>query len=320
MFKSWYPPNMGCLRGLVSKRDRSKKAMWMGSVQESHVNGIGPREPCEWDWSKRAMWMGSVQESNVNGIGPREQCEWDGCKRAMWMGWVQESHMNGIGPREQCEWDQSTRAMWMGSVHESNVKGNRCMRAIWMGLVQESDVNGIGPREQCEWDWSKRAVWMGFGTQSKRVQTTHDYPWPDTAGLRCAREFRACGAASRAFGASRRSTACLPACHYCTHSCLVPACLPATAPLLWPPARLSPLTLSSRARMHLRALSLRSLSHSFVFFSSSLSHEELLLLLHPIPISCCCSPLHVCFFFLAFQLSFWHDFFFFSFRRRRSLC
>jgi hypothetical protein len=92
----------------------------------------------------------------------------------------------------------------------------------------------------------------------------------------------------------------------------VPACLPATAPLLWAPARLSPLTLSSRARMHLRALSSLSFSHSFVFFSSSLSHEELLLLLHPIPISRCCIPLHVCcfffffffFFFLAFQLSF----------------
>ncbi len=194
MFESWYPPNIGCLCGLVSKRDdRSKRAMWMGSVQESHMNGIGPREQCEWDQSKRAMWK-------------------------------------GIGLWEPYEWDWSKRAMWMGS-------------------VQESNVNGIGPREQCEWGWSKR------------VQTTHDYPWPDTAGLRCAREFRACGAASRAFGASRRSTAwlpaCLPACHYCTHSCLVPACLPACycAAPLGPRPALSPHTLSSRARMHLRALS-----------------------------------------------------------------
>jgi hypothetical protein len=283
MFKSWYPPNIGCLRGLVCKRDRSERAMWMGLVQESNVNGIGPREQCEWDWSKRAMWMGSVQESHMNGIGPREQCEWDQTKRAMW---------KGIGLWEPYEWDWSKRAMWMGQLQESNVNGIS---------PRESNVTGIGPREQCEWDWYKRAMWMGFGSwtnlfpcllritfvacnlvhsgnaaaaaaayytvpvstngiQSKRVQTTHDDPWPDTAGLRCAREFRACGAASRAFGASRRSTACLPACLPILYTFLSRACPPVTSPLLWLPARLSPLTLSSRARMHLRALSFLFLS------------------------------------------------------------
>jgi hypothetical protein len=99
-----------------------------------------------------------------------------------------------------------------------------------------------------------------------------------------------------------RPPACLPAITvHIPVSCL-PACLLLRRSSGPPPGSL--LSLSPPARACISELSLRSLSHSFVFFSSSLSHEELLLLLHPIPISCCCSPLHVCFFFLAFQLSF----------------
>jgi hypothetical protein len=134
---------MGLVQESKCERDWCMRAIWMGLVQESDVNGIGPRESnvngispkeqCDWDWSKRAMWMELVQESNVTGIGPREQCEWNQPKRAMWLGMVQESNVNGSGPREQCEWEWSKRAMWMG-------------------VVQESNVNGIGPREQCEWD------------------------------------------------------------------------------------------------------------------------------------------------------------------------
>ncbi len=171
-----------------------------------------------------------------------------------------------------------------------------------MGLVQESNVNGIGPREQCEWDLAM------VQESTDYLMTTHDRIQPVSGAHE---NLGHVGAASRAFGASRRSTACLPAClpacHYCTHSCLVPACLPATAPLLWPPARLSsPLTLSSRARMHLGARSslFLSLLRLLLFLSqprgasSSAASNSDLSLLH---------PLHVCFFFfffLAFQLSF----------------
>ncbi len=165
---------------------------------------------------------------------------------------------------------------------------------------------------------------VGTYLPTYQVVCSLDYPWPDTAGPRCAREFRACGAASRAFGASRRSTACLPACLPLLYTFLSRACLPAcycAAPLAPYPRPGSLLSLSPPARACISELSLLSFSRSF-FFSSSLSREELLLLLHPIPISRCCIPLHVCFFFLAFQLSFWHDFFFFffSFRRHRSFC
>ncbi len=102
-----------------------------------------------------------------------------------------------------------------------------------------------------------------------------------------------------------RPPACLPACHYCTHSCLVPACLLLRRSSGPPPGSLR--SLSPPARACISELSLFSLSLSLLpllLLFLSLSHEELLLLLHPIPISRCCIPLHVCFFFLAFQLSF----------------
>jgi hypothetical protein len=104
-----------------------------------------------------------------------------------------------------------------------------------------------------------------------------------------------------------RPPACLPACLPLLYTFLSRACLPACLLLRRssgpPPGSL--LSLSPPARACISELSLLSFSHSFVFFSSSLGHEEFLLLLPPIPISRCCSPLHVCFFFfLAFQLSF----------------
>ncbi len=122
-----------------------------------------------------------------------------------------------------------------------------------------------------------------------------------------------------------RPPARLPACHYCTHSCLVPACLLLRRSSAPRPAlsshSLLPRAHASQSSLFSLSLSLLPLLLLLLLFLS-LSHEELLLLPHPIPISRCCIPLHVCFFFLAFQLSFWHVFFFFffSFRRNRSLC